>query len=138
MTAVSIQAQDTGSGLWLQQNGTFGANPFTFAATVLSPGATSTEWVFTNTLGFTVPEGSYTVHAFATDGAGLSDPTPDVNAVTIGAPPGPQNVVGSDNATVSLDGVVHIFYRDATSKDLRHAWGSGNVVEPRGARRQRR
>ena len=23
------------------------------------------------------------------------------------------------------DGVVHIFYRDATSKDLRHAWGSG-------------
>ena len=125
VTAVSIKVKDTGSGLWLQQNGTFGANPFTFAATVLSPGATSTEWVFTNTLAFTVPEGRYTVHAFATDGAGLKDPTPDVNAVTIGSPPGPQNVVGSDTATVSSDGVVHIFYRDATSKDLRHAWGSG-------------
>ncbi len=68
VTTVNVAIKRTADSLWLQPNGTWGTFK-NLAATLASPGATSTGWTFS----FTPPAtGGYYVQSKAIDGAGLS------------------------------------------------------------------
>lgn len=70
--SVRVSLRDRDTDRYMQPNGTVSAAYADLAATLASPGATSTNW----TLSVTLPtEGSWDVTAFAFDGAGQQDPS---------------------------------------------------------------
>ena len=89
VAAVNVVVQDTISGLYLQANGSFGAAPADLAATLDSPGASSTGW----SLAINVPSGNYQATATAVDGGG----TPDPSGAVVGF------VVDDENPATTVD-----------------------------------
>ncbi len=68
---VRLAVRNTVTKLWLQANGTWGANIQLFDATLGSPGATATTWART----FTLPAGSFALSVRAVDDAGVTETT---------------------------------------------------------------
>jgi hypothetical protein len=108
VTAVSYAVQDTTSNLWWQSDGTWASTRTTFAATLGSPGATSTTW----TAAWPGPLGSFRVEATATDTSGLTSPAPGV-AFSVGDP-APTVTLGTPVAGQSFSTSPIVFAGTAT------------------------
>jgi PKD repeat protein len=103
VSAVRVTLRDADSGRYVQPTGELSAAYALLDTTLVSPGATSTQWTFSVDL---PAQGDYAVTAFAFDTAGQQDPSTNTATARYLAYPGDTAPTVTENLLAPADGTV--------------------------------